>query len=252
MFNRREQMEQTMERAGNFLPRVDDGVLSPQQVDSRVVTLTAPASTAAEQYRTLYYRLERLRALRPMKIMAVTSAIPGEGKTITAVNLALASARANPERRVLLIDADLRRSHVADCLGIRSKPGLFELLSGDAQTKEAVRRFNSTALAVLPSGGVAEEPTQVLAGARMKRLLQLVRDAFDEVYIDIPPVLPFADAAILGCQADGVLMVIRANSTPLRRVHEAIEHLAGAPMVGCVLNAAELSTAPYLKNYVKG
>jgi Mrp family chromosome partitioning ATPase len=137
-------------------------------------------------------------------------------------------------------------------LGIRSKPGLFELLSGDAQTKEAVRRFNSTALAVLPSGGAAEEPTQVLAGARMKRLLQLVRDAFDEVYVDIPPVLPFADAAILGCQADGVLMVIRANSTPLRRVHEAIEHLAGAPMVGCVLNAAELSTAPYLKNYLKG
>jgi capsular exopolysaccharide synthesis family protein len=244
-------MEQTMERAENFLPRVDENALNPQQVDARVVTLTAPASTAAEQYRTLYFRLERLRAMRPMKIMAITSAVPGEGKTITAVNLALASARASPDRRILLIDADLRRSHVADCLGIRSKPGLLELLNGDAQTKEAVRRFNSVSLAVLPSGGTPEEPTQVLAGTRMKRLLQLVRDAFDEVYVDIPPVLPFADAAILGCQADGVLMVIRAGSTPLGRVHEAIEHLAGAPMVGCVLNGAELSAAPYLKNYLK-
>ena len=245
-------MDQTVEKASNFLPRVDDSALNLNQVDGRVVTLTAPACAAAEQYRTLYFRLERLRTLRPMKLISITSAVAGEGKTVTAVNLALTAARANPDHRILLIDADLRRSHVADTLGLRSRPGLFELLLGEADTKDAVRRFKSTALAVLPSGGVAEEPTQILAGNRMKRLLELVRDAFDEIYLDVPPALPFADASILGCQSDGVLIVIRANATPVRRVNEAIEHLAGAPMIGCVLNGAELSAAPYLKSYLRG
>ena len=96
-------MEKTMERAGNFLPRVDETAGSPNAVDNRVVSLTAPASIAAEQYRSLYYRLERMRELRPLKVVGVTSAMPGEGKTVTTVNLALAAARANPERRILLI-----------------------------------------------------------------------------------------------------------------------------------------------------
>lgn len=244
-------MDQTMEKAGNFLPRVDDSTLNPSQVDGRVVTLTAPASTAAEQYRTLYYRLERMRALRPMKVMAVTSALAGEGKTVTAVNLALTAARANPESRIALVDADLRCSQVSDYLGVRAKPGLFELLAGEAEMRDVVRRFKSTSLAILPSGGTCEEPTQILAGARMKRLLQLLREAFDEVYLDLPPTLPFADASILGCQTDGVLLVIRANSTPVSRVNDAVEQLGGAPVIGCVLNAAELSVAPYLRNYVK-
>ncbi len=85
----------------------------------------------------------------------------------------------------------------------------------------------------------------------MKRLIELVREAFDEVYIDMPPALPFADTAILGPHCDGILMVIRANTTPFRRVAEAVEHLAGAPVIGCVLNAAADSAAPYLKSYLR-
>jgi protein-tyrosine kinase len=244
-------MDQTMERAGNFLPRVDDSALTPNEVDRRVVSLTAPASVAAEQYRTLYYRLERLREMRPMKVVSFTSAMAGEGKTVTAVNLALTAARATPDRRILLIDADLRRSQTADVLGIRGKPGLSELLSGEGDVREVVRRFKSTRLAVIPAGGVPEEPTQLLAGARMKQLLAKVREGFDEIYLDLPPTLPFADAAILGGQSDGVVLVIRANVTPHRQVSQALEHLAGAPVVGCVLNGAEVSAAPYLKSYVK-
>lgn len=243
-------MERTMERAGNFLPRVDkaEGI---NEVDRRVVSLTAPASAAAEQYRTLYYRLERMRELRPMKVVAITSSVPGEGKTVTAVNVALTAARANREKRVLLIDADLRRSQVADVLGIRGKPGLTEVLEGDAPIQEAIRRFNSTSLMVLPAGGTAEEPTQVLASDRMKTLLKRLRETFDEVYIDLPPTLPFADAAIVGMQTDGVVMVIRAGQTSQRLVNNALESLQGAPVVGCVLNGGELAQAPYVKNYLK-
>jgi capsular exopolysaccharide synthesis family protein len=244
-------MDQTMERADNFLPRVDESSITPNQVDRRVVSLTAPASTAAEQYRTLYYRLERLRELRPMKVVALTSAMQGEGKTVTSVNLALTSARANPDRRILLLDADLRRGQVGEVLGCGNKPGLADFLAGEAELNQIVRGFKATRLAVIPSGAVPEEPTQLLASARMKELLQAVRANFDEVYVDLPPTLPFADAPILACQADGVVMVIRANVTPSLRVDHALEQLAGAPVVGCVLNGAELSSTPYLKSYMK-
>ena len=244
-------MEQTVDRAANFLPRVDDTALVPSRVDRRMVTLTAPASRAAEQYRSLYYRLERIRGLRPLKVTAITSAVAGEGKTVTAANLALTAASAYPERRILLIDADLRRGQVSDYLGVRSKPGLSELIGGEADISDAVQRFKTSSLAVMAAGMSADQPTQLLASARMKRLLQLVRDAFDEVYIDTPPSLPYADTAVLGPQCDGILMVIRANLTPFRRVAEAVEHLAGAPVIGCVLNAAADSAAPYLKSYVR-
>jgi protein-tyrosine kinase len=244
-------MERTMERAGNFLPRVDDAAATPNAVDARLVSLTAPASSAAEQYRSLYYRLERMRELRPLKVVGVTSALPGEGKTVSTVNLALTAARASVERRILLIDADLRRGQVAGVLGTRSRPGLAEVLSGDCEVRELVRRFKSTRLAVITSGSTPEEPTQALASARMKQLLQVLREHFDEVYMDLPPSLPFADSAILGHQSDGLLMVVRANVTPARAVHQAVEQLGGVPILGCVLNGAEVSAVPYLKNYMR-
>lgn len=242
-------MEQTMERAGNFLPRVDDSAGSPNAVDGRVVSLTAPASSAAEQYRSLYYRLERMRELRPLKVVGVTSSLPGEGKTVTTVNLALAAARAHMDRRILLIDADLRRGQVSEVLGIKNRPGLAELLAGECEVRDLVRRFHATRMTVITSGVTPEEPTQALASARMKQFLKMVREHFDEVYVDLPPTLPFADSAILGHQTDGLLMVVRANVTPGKAVNQAVEQLGGAPILGCVLNGTERSDTPYLKDY---
>jgi capsular exopolysaccharide synthesis family protein len=244
-------MERTMERAGNFLPRVDEAAGSPNEVDKRLVSLTAPASSAAEQYRSLYYRLERMRELRPLKVVGITSAMPGEGKTVTSVNLALVAARANPDRRILLIDADLRRSQVAGVLGIKSRPGLSDLLAGECEVRDMVRRFQSTRMAVITAGPTPEEPTQALASARMKQFLKVVREHFDEVYVDLPPTLPFADSAILGHQTDGLLMVVRAHVTPAQAVNQAVEQLGGAPILGCVLNGAEMSSTPYMKNYMR-
>lgn len=244
-------MDQTMERAGNFLPRVDETNEQRNEVDRRVVSLTAPASGAAEQYRTLYYRVERMREERTMKVVALTSAMPGEGKTMTSVNLALTAARSAPDRRILLLDADMRRSQVASMLGIKAKPGLAELLAGECQLGEAVRRFRSTRLAIIPAGATPEEPTQLLASRGMKELLRALRDNFDEIYIDLPPTLPFADAALVAGQSDGVLMVIRANRTTAQDVSHAVEHLAGSRLVGCVLNGAGPQSAPYLKDYSK-
>ncbi|HZJ54747.1 MAG TPA: CpsD/CapB family tyrosine-protein kinase, partial [Myxococcaceae bacterium] len=177
-------------RAANFIHRSDGSSVTPAPVNDRVVSLTAPGSVAAEQYRSLYYRLERLRTQRPMRLVAFTSALAGEGKTVTAVNLALTSARANPDRRILLIDADLRGGQVAELLAFRARPGLSELLQGDAELREVVRRFKANRLAVIPSGQAPEEPTQLLASPRMKELLRAVREGFDEVYLDLPPPRP--------------------------------------------------------------
>src|SRR5258708_32820094 len=230
-------MEEIVDRAANFLPRVDESVLVPGRVDRRIVTLTAPASQASEQYRTLYYRLDRMRGLRPLKVLAVTSAVLGEGKTLTTSNLALTAACANPDRRILLIDADLRRGQVSDYLGVRSIPGLSELISGDAEISDVIQRFKTSSLAVIAAGRVAEQPRHLLASSKMKRLLELVREAFDEVYLDMPPSLPFADTSILGPHCDGILMVIRANTTPFRRVSEAGGPLRGAPVIWWVVKS---------------
>ena len=91
----------------------------------------------------------------------------------------------------------------------------------------------------------------MLASGQMKQFLKAVRENFDEVYIDMPPTLPFADAGILAHQVDGVLLVVRANVTPTKVVNQAVEHLGGVPILGCVLNGAEVTTTPYLKNYIK-
>ena len=110
------------------------------------------------------------------------------------------------------------------------------MLSGESEVRDLVRRFHSTRMAVITAGATPEEPTQALASARMKQFLKLVRDHFDEVYLDLPPTLPFADATILGHQADGLLMVVRANHTQASSVNQAVDQLAGAPILGCVLN----------------
>jgi capsular exopolysaccharide synthesis family protein len=138
---------------------------------------------------------------------------------------------------------------VADALGIKSRPGLSDLLAGECEVRDLVRRFQATRMAVITAGPVPEEPTQALASAKMKQFLKVVREHFDEVYVDLPPTLPFADSAILGHQTDGLIMVVRANVTPAKVVTQAVEQLAGAPVLGCVLNGAELESTPYLKGY---
>lgn len=237
-------MDQTIERSGNFAARVDVNG-SFNEVDSRVVSLTKPASSAAEQYRVLYHRLERVRAVRPLKLVGFTSALSGEGKTITAVNTALAAAAANPDRKVLLIDCDLRRPKVHEYLGLRSQPGLTDVLRSECEVGQAVRRFASTRLAVLPAGAAVEDAADLLHSARMRQLLQLCGEHFDEIYIDAPPCLPFADANILASQCHGVVMVVKAGATSSRRVAQALSHLGDAPVLGCVLNGVDVAELAY-------
>lgn len=240
-------MDEAMERADNFLPRVDRHAnRSALEVDSRVVAVLQPASVAAEQYRVLHQRLERLRTVKPLRSVALTSAVSGEGKSMTAVNLALVAAAANPDRRVLLIDADLRRPRVHLLLGVEGRPGLAEVLEGDCQVAEAMRRCAGSRLNVLPAGARREESALLVTSPRMRRLLEEASEHFDEIYVDAPPVLAVADGSFLAGICEGTVLVVRAGVTSRQLVVQAMEALAGTALVGCVLNGVDRNEVPYL------
>jgi capsular exopolysaccharide synthesis family protein len=235
-------MDRTMERTGNFLPRVDEETqVGGNRVDSRVVTLTAPASTAAEQYRTLYYRLERLRELRPMKVVACTSAMPGEGKTTTTVNLAMAMATTGG--KVLLIDGDLRNPSVARTLGIEGGAGLTTVLLGQAGIDDVVQRWRDTSLYVLTSGAIPPNPSELLGSEPMRELFDKLAHEFDFILIDSPPVVPVVDAVLLDRLTGGTLMVVASHKTKKRDLASAVKQLdtVGAKLVGFALNFVPVS-----------
>ncbi|MBI5542787.1 MAG: CpsD/CapB family tyrosine-protein kinase, partial [Deltaproteobacteria bacterium] len=198
-------MDESMERAGNFLPRVERRVNLPVRQEEGLVAITSPGSVAAEQYRVLYHRLERARLEHGLRVVALTSAVSGEGKSLTAANLALVAAAADPQKKVLLVDADLRRPRLGWLLNVEERPGLGEFLEGEASLPEVVRRVQGSSVMLIPAGAPRDDPGALVGGATMRHFLEQARERFDEIYLDVPPVLPVADGAMLAAMAAGVL-----------------------------------------------
>jgi capsular exopolysaccharide synthesis family protein len=218
-------------------------------VAPRVVTLSQPNHPAAEQYRVLRYRLECL-AKSGIKALAFTSPQSGEGKTTTAVNAALALGKGG-RNRVVLVDADLRRPGVASMLGLRANKGLADVVMGRASIDDCLWRFGGDELYILPAGNVPDDLSSVLYDPRMGDLMAALKQRFDFVVVDTPPVLPLADVPTLCRDLDGAVMVVRANHTPKELVNAAIDALYGVTVHGLVLNevdprvASMLRIAPY-------
>lgn len=199
-----------------------------------------PFFPGAEQFRTLRSRLFRMRESQPLQTILISSAIPAEGKTVVSANLAYALVRQRGSR-VLLIDADLRSPRVHTLLGGPSSPGLADYLQKTATEFEVVHRGNEEGLCFLPAGNHVTHPSELISSDRMKQFLDRVKPAFDWIIIDSPPALPVADAAVLGGLVDGVLFVVRANSTPSAVSQKACKELRDAHIIGVVLNSAEES-----------
>ena len=241
---------------GPFLERIDSGADTDQVVDERLIAVTDPMSAAAEQYRMLLHRLRHIRALRGEAIqggvvVAVTSSVRSEGVSITAANLALTAARSR-DARVALVDCDLRMGATGELFGMGARVGLSDVLSGKAEIGEALGRFHEGHLAVIPAGKVVGESASLLAGTRFAQSIALLRNLFDEIYLDVPPALATADAAIVAHKADGVVMVVRAGTTPREQVAGAVRALAGAPVWGMVLNGVDPSRVPAPLPVVRG
>jgi capsular exopolysaccharide synthesis family protein len=205
----------------------------------------------SEQFRTLRSRLYQMRSNQPLRTLLVTSSIPTEGKTFVTNNLAQAIIR-QPDRRALIIDADLRRSRLHVPLGAPSSPGLTDYLRGTADVISIIQQGQEGNLCFIPGGDEVTNPSELIANGRMKILLDRLAPVFDWVILDSPPCLLVADASILADHCDGVLLVTRAGVTPAATAQRACQELRGRNVVGVVLNAMQDSHKYHSDYYYYG
>lgn len=227
--------------------------MSSTRLDKRLVSLTAPTSLEAEQYQALRLRIERLHA-RGVAMIAMTSPTTGDGKTLTAINLAAALARGSIAR-VLLIEADLRRPAMAKQLGIRDREmkGLAEIvLDAQSTLKDAVRHLEPFGFSVILWGSPSAPIPEILRSPRLETLLREARQQFDYVILDTPPIVPVSDCRLLAQWVDGLLLVVAANKTPRKLVEEALNLLDSAAVLGIVFNRDDRPFFGYHNRYYRG
>ena len=215
------------------VPRLDRGQRSRPLPDDDPV---------AEAYRSLRTGVRFADPDQPVRVVMVTSAESGEGKTTTAVNLAIALAQSG--ERTVLVDADLRRPGVAAMLGIEGAVGVSSVVTRSAALHDALQTWQH-GLLVLPSGALPPNPSEIVGSQAMTRLLADLDDYADTIVVDAPPVLPVTDAVVLATQVESVLLVVRAGKTQRGQAVEARRRLdgVGAHVVGSVLNGVKRSTA---------
>jgi capsular exopolysaccharide synthesis family protein len=207
----------------------------PTRLDPHLIAALAPSSLAAEQYRSLRARIRRAEVGRTVKTILITSPAKGDGKSLTAANLALTMSQ-EFQQRVLLLDADLRRPSVHELFALGEGPGLGDVLMGASELDDALVNLPEHHLTVLRAGVPPNHPTELLGSAAMRRVVDLLRARFDKILIDMPPVAPLADAHVVAPMADGVLMVVRAGVTPKPAIERALNGLDLTKVLGLVLN----------------
>jgi capsular exopolysaccharide synthesis family protein len=192
-------------------------------------------SLRAEAFRHVRTNLQFVDVDHPIKLIVVTSSIAGEGKSTTATNLAIVFAETGS--RVLLIEADLRRPRVSDYLGLERAVGLTNVLAGQVAIDEVLQNWGADGLTVLPCGSIPPNPSELLGSQNMVDLLSAMRERFDTIIIDTPPLLPVTDAAVASVLADGVVVVVRYGRTNRAQLAAAVRSLESvdARVLGCVL-----------------
>jgi capsular exopolysaccharide synthesis family protein len=201
-----------------------------------------------EEFRTLRSRLYHTREKMPLKKLLITSALPKEGKSFMAANLAQVLVRQHG-RRVLLIDADLRGPRLHMMLGTTSTPGLADYLQGRCDEFSIMQRGPLENLFFIPSGQEISDPAELVANGRLKLLLQRVETLFDWIILDSPPAVPVSDASVLAKACDGVLMVVRSNITPSDMARRARLEFPDDALIGVVLNGTNSDAMPYSRYY---
>ncbi len=225
----------------SLFERLDRRLAAKIVVDQTMI----PASR--EQYRRLAATLHHQQAATGLKVVMIASAVVGEGKTLTAANLALTLSESY-QRTVLLIDADLRRPSLNTVFGMNGAPGLAEGLASLQERKLALHQI-SPRLSILPAGKPSADPMAGLTSGRMRRVIDEARESFDWIIVDTPPVGLLTDANLLAAMVDGAILVVQAGSTPYDRVKRAVEAIGSDRMLGVVLNRAEVRAHAYGYGY---
>jgi capsular exopolysaccharide synthesis family protein len=196
----------------------------------------SPHSPRSEAFRQLRTNLQFLDVERPQRSVVITSALANEGKSTTAINLAVTLVRGG--KRVALVEGDLRRPRVTRYLGLADEsPGTSDVLIGRTELNDALLEYHDEGLLVLPSGAVPPNPSELLGSSAMRSLVEELQARCDLVLIDAPPLLPVTDAALLSAISDGVILVVRAGKTSHEHVSRAVHALGAvdAHVLGTVL-----------------
>jgi capsular exopolysaccharide synthesis family protein len=205
---------------------------------SPLVTAIDPTSQRSESFRTLRTNLQFVDIDHPPRTVVITSAVAGEGKSTTACNLAITLAQAGI--RVALVESDLRRPKIAEYLGVEGSVGLTSVLIGRATLDDALQTWGRSGLAVLASGPIPPNPSELLGSGHMVALLRQLQQRFDVVIIDAPPLLPVTDAAVLSRICDGAVIVVRYGKTKREQLERTTKALStvDARILGTVMNMA--------------
>jgi len=207
-------------------------------------------SLGTEEFRALRSRLDQMRDKQPLRSLLVTSALPQEGKTFVAANLAQVIMQ-RPGHRVLLIDADLRKSRLHQLLGAQPTPGLSDYLKGEANLLSIFQRSPWDGLFLIAAGTPTTNALELIANGRLKGLFPRLTQAFDWIILDSPPSVALTDASLLSEMCDGVLLVVQAGATPYDLAQKARRQFEARRLVGVVLNrvAPQQTYAAYYYYY---
>lgn len=203
--------------------------------DSTLVAVLTSGSPVAEQYRALRTRIAQADRGSSVDVVLVTSPGRGEGKSLTAANLALTMGQ-DVQTRVCVIDANLRQPCLHRLFGVGEAPGLGDVLAGRATLAEALVHFEEQAVVLLPAGQPSSHPAELLGSTAMRRTIEVLRTQFDRVIIDAPSAGPLADVGILAPLVDGVLLVVQSGVSTKPAIQEAVATIPGDKFLGVVLN----------------
>lgn len=231
-----------------LLKRRERKEAAKEDFSGRLVTVSDPFGAASEAYRTLRTGLFYSLVDVPLKVVVVTSAGPREGKSTTCANLGVVLAQA--DKKTLLIDCDLRKPVAHKVFGLRNFRGVVNVLVGEHAVHEVWSEPLSN-LKVVTSGPIPPNPAELLGSRRFAALLDQIRQEFDYVLIDAPPVEMVSDSSILSRQADGTLLVLDAQSTSRAALRQTIRSLdaVGVNILGTVLNNVEASRGGYYSGH---
>ncbi|UVT16991.1 MAG: AAA family ATPase [Nitrospira sp.] len=219
------------------------------EVDRRFVTKMFPRSMAAEQYRVAAARLQLLNTTGASMVVAVTSAIKGEGKTTTVINLGYTLSR-DFGRRVLLLDCDFVFPELTAFLETPIKYGLIDCLRSDIPLQQAMTSFADVPCWLMPAGESVEDSNELLRAGQLNRVLSQLREEFDYILLNAPPILPVATMNVLESHSDLLLLVVRANLTSKQAVTQALGSLRAAKPIHVVLNGVSANSLPsYMLDY---
>lgn len=217
--------------------------------DDHLVVLTDPKSIAAEQYRVLRSRIEYLSQEKGFRTFMITSPIVGEGKSLTAANLALSLSRSR-DRRVVLVDCDLRRPSLHRLFGMRMKEGFIDVVEERCPLEAALVSVEHPllppgALSFLSAGRANAASPEWLGSSKTDKLITLLSERFDLVFFDTPPILPLADAAVVGAKVDAALLVLRAGHTSIETLTLAMQSADLQNWIGVILNGVDFERSSH-------